>query len=160
MSALREPFVPTTPPTPELVPYKKHRDSAYWQSVFQGSIVVLLLIGGIYWFFTDWYDKQHYVSVRWDGETIALSLSIDSPNRVTCVAYDSPNGEAIAELPKPIYLISSGKKTLTKPQMKRLVWRVDRTGKQTAAPAPGTPIWAMYERMDWSKERSKKRAAR
>ena len=121
-------------------------------------LICLLLLGGAYWSIAAWYDRQHYVAVRWDGNVVVLSLPLDSPNQVTCLAYDSPEGEAIAELPQPIYLISSGKKTLTDAQMKRLIWRIDRTGEKTLAPTPGTPIWAMYTRMTWSPERSKKRA--
>ena len=117
-----------------------------------------MLIGGAYEIAAAWYDRsQHYVSARWKGNAVALSIPLDSPYQVTCLAYDAPEGEAIAELPEPIYLIESGGKTLTEAQMKRLIWRIDRTGKLTLAPASGTPVWAMYTRMNWSPERAKKR---
>jgi hypothetical protein len=144
---------------------KAYTNHALWQTIFQGSIAVLLavllLLSMIYFMWRSFDEKLHTVTVQWSGEAVAVRIGVDSPYVISYLAYPTfREGDAIAALPEPLLIVESRGGQIDAATMKRLVWRSEKTQQRVDPPVSGTPIWALYHRAVWTPERSAYRQRR
>ena len=106
---------------------------------------------------TAWLANRQIAKIQTDIErinvlcetdgSISFSSMSDGPFIIDALIFStSPENapDIIAQLPKPIVIVESGRVSLTKQEVEKLIWYERHTREQTAAPAKGVPVKALY----------------
>ena len=115
----------------------------WWNRFFVSVLLMAALFAGAQWKLREMRELK--VSWQPDG-SVSLRAVSDGPFVVTHLTLPGDRqigARASAALSRPLAVIDSGGASLAEAEVARLIW-VDAHGQKMPAPAPGTPLSALY----------------
>jgi hypothetical protein len=121
-----------------------------WNEIWATLLCVLLIVGAAFlWARYQLEERHHALTLSWDGADVRLYAGSDGPFVVThLVRYGDgvTVDTAVAALPEPLAIMSSGGRRIPASVMQQFVWRSTRSDEQVAGPPAGAPLRAFYYR--------------
>ena len=108
-----------------------------------GTLVVgLALISAAKWELNRiWTDLERIHVIRQEDGGVTFSSSSDGPFVVTHLVYKH---WYVARLPEPVVMLESGRSTVSRAVVKKLIWRETREGSKVALPPQDAPLAIFY----------------
>jgi hypothetical protein len=121
---------------------------------FSYLYMAVIIFGAIAWLANRQIAKIHTdiekINVSWETDGgITFSSMSDGPFIINALILSTSPENApniIAQLPKPVIIVESGRVSLTKQEVDKLVWYERHNREQNSAPAKGAPVKALYHK--------------